>query len=42
MIALVNDMRAAIIDGSFESKVSGWLDQWQGNAERKFNANGTN
>ena len=34
MIALVNDMRAAIIDGRFESKVEGWLRQWHGNAER--------
>jgi queuine tRNA-ribosyltransferase len=34
MINLVNDIRVAIIDGSFESKVSMWLAQWHGNAER--------
>ena len=37
MIALVNDMRASIFDGTFESKISFWLDQWQGNAERTKN-----
>jgi queuine tRNA-ribosyltransferase len=34
MISLVGDMRSAIIDGTFESKVPGWLKQWHGNAER--------
>lgn len=34
MINLVNNIRAAIIDGTFESKVSLWLEQWHGNAER--------
>ena len=34
MINLVNDMRAAIIDNTFDSKVPAWLAQWQGNAER--------
>jgi queuine tRNA-ribosyltransferase len=34
MINLVNDIRAAIIDGTFESKVGRWLAQWHGNAER--------
>jgi queuine tRNA-ribosyltransferase len=37
MINLVNDMRAAIIDGTFDDKVAGWLAQWRGNAERKKN-----
>jgi len=34
LIRLVDEMRGCIIDGTFESKVDGWLDQWQGNAER--------
>jgi queuine tRNA-ribosyltransferase len=34
MISLVGDMRSAIIDGTFESKVPGWLKQWHGHAER--------
>jgi len=34
MINLVQNIRASIIDGSFENKVSRWLSQWQGNAER--------
>jgi queuine tRNA-ribosyltransferase len=41
MIALVNDMRAAILDGSFENKVPAWLAQWQGNAERTINTTDT-
>ncbi|MFH1524495.1 MAG: tRNA guanosine(34) transglycosylase Tgt [Chloroflexota bacterium] len=34
MITLVKDMRASIINGSFESKIPAWLNQWRGNAER--------
>jgi queuine tRNA-ribosyltransferase len=34
LIQLVNDIRASILSGTFESKVPAWLDQWQGNAER--------
>ena len=34
MINLVKDMRASIIDGTFESKIPAWLKQWRGNAER--------
>ena len=34
MIGLVNTIKASILDGSFESKVNGWLTQWHGNAER--------
>jgi queuine tRNA-ribosyltransferase len=35
LIQLVKDMRASIMDGSFERKVPAWLVQWHGNAERK-------
>ncbi len=34
MIALVDDTRTAIINGTFESKIDDWLRQWHGNAER--------
>jgi queuine tRNA-ribosyltransferase len=34
MIALVNDMRKSIIDGTFENKIDQWLMRWHGNAER--------
>lgn len=34
MISLVNEIRAAIIEGTFESKIRLWLEQWHGNAER--------
>jgi queuine tRNA-ribosyltransferase len=34
LIQLVKDIRAAIVDGSFESKSDSWLAQWHGNAER--------
>jgi queuine tRNA-ribosyltransferase len=34
MINLVNHIRAAIIDGTFESKIGMWLNLWHGNAER--------
>ncbi len=32
LIHLVKDMRAAILDGSFEEKVPAWLARWAGNA----------
>lgn len=35
LIRLMETMRLAIQDGSFESRVPEWLKQWQGNAERK-------
>jgi len=35
MINLVKNIMASILDGSFESRVSGWLKQWHGNAERE-------
>ena len=35
LIRLVESMRSAIQDGSFESQISGWLEQWKGNAERQ-------
>jgi queuine tRNA-ribosyltransferase len=35
MINLVNKIKASILDGSFESRVSKWLTQWHGNAERE-------
>ena len=35
MINLVNNIKASILDGSFESRVIGWLAQWHGNAERE-------
>jgi len=35
LIHLVKDMRAAIIDGSFEERVPAWLDHWAGNAARR-------
>jgi queuine tRNA-ribosyltransferase len=34
MIALMNEMRTSIMDGSFESKIPAWLERWQGNAEK--------
>ncbi len=37
LIRLMETMRAAIQDGSFESRVPEWLKQWQGNAERGAN-----
>ena len=36
LIALVTDMRASIINGTFESKVDVWLNRWHGNAERAY------
>jgi queuine tRNA-ribosyltransferase len=34
LIQLVKEIRVSIIDGTFESKVPGWLHTWQGNAAR--------
>ncbi|MCS7011404.1 MAG: tRNA guanosine(34) transglycosylase Tgt [Anaerolineales bacterium] len=34
LIRLMEAMRAAIQDGSFEAQVPRWLEQWQGNAKR--------
>ncbi len=35
LIHLVKDMRVAVLDGTFEGKVPGWLDYWAGNAARR-------
>ncbi len=40
LIRLVAAIRASILDGTFESRVPAWLDQWRGNAERRLMANG--
>ena len=37
LIQLVKAMRVSILDGTFESKVPAWLQQWKGNAERENN-----
>ncbi|HEX8993447.1 MAG TPA: tRNA guanosine(34) transglycosylase Tgt [Anaerolineales bacterium] len=34
LIRLVSDIRSSILDGTFESRTSIWLEQWRGNAER--------
>jgi len=34
LIRLVESMRSAIVDGTFESRVPAWLSLWQGNAVR--------
>jgi queuine tRNA-ribosyltransferase len=34
LIRLVESMRSAIVEGTFESRASAWLSQWQGNAVR--------
>ena len=34
LIRLVTEMRACILDGTFEERVPLWLEQWGGNAER--------
>ncbi len=34
LIRLVTEIRSSILDGTFESRVPAWLNQWQGNAER--------
>lgn len=36
LIRLVAEIRSTIVDGTFESRVDGWLAQWGGNAERKL------
>ncbi len=41
LIRLMETMRAAIQDGSFESRVPEWLRQWHGNAERASNTKDT-
>ncbi len=41
LIQLVKDIREAIIAGTFESKINGWLSQWHGNAERALTTTGT-
>ena len=35
LVRLVQDIRKAIVEGTFESRLPGWLSQWRGNAERK-------
>ena len=35
LIHLIKDMRAAVLDGSFEAKIPNWLDHWSGNASKK-------
>ena len=37
LIQLVKDMRVSIIAGTFESKVSGWMEKWENNAVRLGN-----
>ncbi|MDI6769909.1 MAG: tRNA guanosine(34) transglycosylase Tgt [Anaerolineales bacterium] len=34
MINLMKDIRAAIVDGTFESRLPDWLEQWKGNAQK--------
>jgi queuine tRNA-ribosyltransferase len=34
LIRLVTDIRSAILNGTFESRMEGWLAQWHGNAQR--------
>jgi len=34
LIHLVKEMRAAVLDGSFEEKVPSWLERWAGNASK--------
>ena len=36
LIRLVAEIRSTIMDGTFESRVDGWLAQWGGNATRKI------
>jgi len=38
LIQLVKNIRVSILNGTFESKVTGWLAQWKGNAERDLPA----
>ena len=35
LISLVHEMRAAIIDGSFDEKIPAWLARWAGNASAR-------
>jgi len=35
LIRLVYEIRSTIMDGTFESRVDGWLAAWHGNAARK-------
>jgi queuine tRNA-ribosyltransferase len=35
LIRLMDQMRRAIMDGSFERQAPAWLEQWSGNAERE-------
>jgi len=37
LVQLVKDIRIAILNGTFESKIPVWLAQWNGNAERVKN-----
>ncbi|MBU4224978.1 MAG: tRNA-guanine transglycosylase, partial [Chloroflexi bacterium] len=41
MINLMKDIRAAIVDGTFESRLPDWLEQWKGNAQRTLNIKDT-
>jgi queuine tRNA-ribosyltransferase len=41
LINLVNEIRASILNSSFESKFPAWLEQWQGNAERTITTKDT-
>ncbi len=34
LIRLVVEMRACIVEGTFEARIPSWLEQWKGNAER--------
>jgi queuine tRNA-ribosyltransferase len=36
LIQLVKDIRVSILDGTFESRIPGWLVLWNGNAEREI------
>ena len=38
LIQLVKNIRVSILNGTFDSKVTGWLAQWKGNAERDLPA----
>ncbi len=38
LIQLVKDIRISILDEKFESKIPGWMETWQGNAERSTQA----
>jgi queuine tRNA-ribosyltransferase len=34
LIQLVKDIRISILEGTFEDKITGWMEEWRGNAER--------